>query len=108
MEGFNALAHEHDVPAQMIGLAPRRVIAFEAAGGADANGLKGLVWQECLDRGVLLGNANFVSLAHDDEAVEATLDAFDGALAAAGDAVRRGEVASRLRGRPPGEVFRRA
>ena len=108
MEGFNALASEHEVPAQMIGLAPRRVITFAAAGGADANALKGLVWQECLDRGILLGNANFVSLAHDDAAIEATLTAFDGALAAVGTAVRHGEVAGRLRGRPPGEVFRRA
>jgi glutamate-1-semialdehyde-2,1-aminomutase len=108
IEGFNALASEHEVPARMIGLAPRRVITFAPAGGADANVLKGLVWQECLDRGVLLGNANFVSLAHDDAAIEATLTAFDGALAAAGAAVRHGEVASRLRGRPPAEVFRRA
>jgi glutamate-1-semialdehyde-2,1-aminomutase len=108
IEGFNALASEHEVPARMIGLAPRRVITFAPAGGADANGLKGLVWQECLDRGVLLGNANFVSLAHDDAAIEATLTAFDGALAAVGTAVRHGEVAARLRGRPPAEVFRRA
>jgi glutamate-1-semialdehyde aminotransferase len=108
MEGFNALASEYEVPAQMIGLAPRRVIVFQPAGGADANGLKGLVWQECLDRGVLMGNANFISLAHDDAAVEATLTAFDGALAAVGQAVRHGEVAGRLRGRPPAEVFRRA
>jgi glutamate-1-semialdehyde-2,1-aminomutase len=108
MEGFNALASEHEVPARMKGLAPRRVIAFDPAGGADANGLKGLLWQECLDRGVLMGNANFISLAHDDAAVEATLTAFDGALAAVGQAVRHGEVTSRLRGRPPAEVFRRA
>ncbi len=108
IEGFNALASEHEVPARMIGLAPRRVITFAAAGGADANSLKGLVWQECLDRGILLGNANFVSLAHDDAAIEETLTAFDGALGAVGTAVRHGEVAGRLRGRPPAEVFRRA
>jgi glutamate-1-semialdehyde-2,1-aminomutase len=107
-EGFNALASEHEVPARMIGLAPRRVIVFEAVDGADANGLKGLVWQECLDRGILLGNANFVSLAHDDSAVDATLEAFDGALSVAGAALRHGEVSTKLRGRPPGEVFRRA
>jgi glutamate-1-semialdehyde-2,1-aminomutase len=107
-EGFNALASEHEVPARMIGLAPRRVIVFETADGADANALKGLVWQECLDRGVLLGNANFVSLAHDDAAVDATLEAFDAALSVAGAALRHGEVSTRLRGRPPGEVFRRA
>ena len=108
MEGFNAIADEHGVPARMIGLAPRRIITFEAAGGADANGLKGLLWQECLDRGVLLGNANFISAAHDRAAVDATLEVFDAALGAVGDAVRGGSVAQRLRGRPPGEVFRRA
>jgi glutamate-1-semialdehyde-2,1-aminomutase len=108
MEGFNALAHEHEVPARMIGLAPRRVIAFEATGGADANALKGLFWQECLDRGVLMGNANFVSRAHDDEAVDATLQTFDEALAFVGEAVRHDDVAARLRGRPPAGVFRRA
>ena len=74
-EGFNALASEYEVPARMIGLAPRRVIVFEAVDHVDANSIKGLVWQECLDRGVLLGNANFVSLAHDDGAVDATLEA---------------------------------
>ncbi|MGH3610774.1 MAG: aminotransferase class III-fold pyridoxal phosphate-dependent enzyme, partial [Pseudonocardiaceae bacterium] len=108
MEGFNALASEHEVRARMIGLAPRRVIAFEPAGGADANGVKGLLWQECLERGVLMGNANFVSLAHDDAAVDATLEAFDGALQVVGQAVRTGDVADRLRGHPPAEVFRRA
>jgi glutamate-1-semialdehyde 2,1-aminomutase len=84
------------------------VIAFETADTTDANSLKALVWQECLDRGVLLGNANFVSLAHDDAAVDTTLDAFDAALNVAGAALRHGDVAARLRGRPPGEVFRRA
>jgi len=108
MDGFNALADEHGVPARMIGLAPRRIISFEPAGGADGNSLKGLFWQECLDRGVLLGNANFVSAAHDAAAVDATLEAFDGALRSVGDAVRASTVAQRLRGRPPGEVFRRA
>jgi glutamate-1-semialdehyde-2,1-aminomutase len=108
MEGFNALASEHEVAARMIGLAPRRIIVFEASGGADANGVKGLFWQECLDRGILMGNANFVSLAHDDDAVDRTLEAFDGALSVVGQAARRGDVAARLRGRPPAEVFRRA
>ena len=107
-EGFNALASEHEVPARMVGLAPRRVIVFEGVEQVDANGLKGLVWQECLDRGILLGNANFVSLAHDDAAVDATLEAFDGALSVAGAALRHGDVSAKLRGKPPGEVFRRA
>jgi len=108
MESFNALADEHGVPARMVGLAPRRVITFQPAGGADANGLKGLVWQECLDRGVLLGNANFISAAHDAAAIDTTVEVFAAALASVGDAIRAGAVAQQLRGRPPGEVFRRA
>ena len=107
LEGFNALASKHGVPARAVGLPPRRIITFEAAGGAAASGVKGLLWQECLDRGVLLGNANFVSLAHDDAAVDATMTAFDLALAAVRDAIRHSDVAARLRGRPPAEVFRR-
>jgi glutamate-1-semialdehyde-2,1-aminomutase len=107
MEGFNALAHEHEVPAQMIGLAPRRVIRIEPDDGIDTSALKGLIWQGCLDRGVLMGNANFVSYAHDDEAVALTIEAFDDALAQAGRAYRNGGVAGALRGEPPADVLRR-
>lgn len=100
-EGFNALASEHEVPVSMIGLAPRRVIEAEPL-------VKGLLWQECLDRGVLLGNANFVSFAHSDPAIQTTLDVFDSAFEVVGRAVRQGDVAAKLRGQPPREVLRRA
>jgi glutamate-1-semialdehyde aminotransferase len=92
----------------MIGLAPRRVIVFESVGDVDSNTLKGFFWQECLDRGVLMGNANFVSYAHDDVAVDTTVEVFAEALAATGAALRDGSVATKLRGKPPGEVFRKA
>jgi glutamate-1-semialdehyde-2,1-aminomutase len=108
IEGFNALADEHEVPARMIGLAPRRIIAFEPVDNIEANAVKGLFWQECLDRGVLMGNANFVSYAHDDDALETTLSAFDGALGVTGKAIRHRTVVTQLRGRPPTEVFRKA
>ena len=84
------------------------MIVFEGVEQVDANSVKGLVWQECLDRGILLGNANFVSLAHDDAAVDATFEAFDGALSVVGAALRHGDVSAKFRGKPPGEVFRRA
>jgi glutamate-1-semialdehyde-2,1-aminomutase len=107
-EAFDSNADEHDVPARMIGLAPRRVIVFESVGDVDSNTLKGFFWQECLDRGVLMGNANFVSYAHDDVAVDTTVEVFAEALAATGAALRDGSVATKLRGKPPGEVFRKA
>jgi glutamate-1-semialdehyde aminotransferase len=104
-DAFNEAADEHGVPVRMIGYAPRRLMAVSAPAGVDANVLKGLVWQECLDRGVLLGNANFVSLAHDAAAVAETAIAFDGALAVVAKHLAS-DPAARLRGSPPGEVFR--
>ena len=106
-DGFNRLASLHEIPARMIGLPPRRVMEVTPEPGVDALALKGLVWQGCLDRGVLLGNANFISFAHDDGAVARTLEVFDEALAEAGRAYRRGTVTEALRGIPPVEVLRR-
>jgi glutamate-1-semialdehyde aminotransferase len=104
---FNQLAAAHEVPARMVGLAPRRVLEIAPHDGVDASALKGLIWQGCIDRGVLLGNANFVSYAHDDAAVAHTVEAFEYALAEAGAALRRNDVRETLRGLPPGEVSRR-
>jgi glutamate-1-semialdehyde aminotransferase len=106
-DGFNRLADAHGVPARMVGLPPRRVLELTPERGVDPAALKGLIWQGCIDRGVLLGNANFISFAHDEEAVARTLAAFDEALGETGCAYRDGRVAEALRGIPPGEVSRR-
>lgn len=105
-DGFNEMADGHGVPVRMIGYPPRRVLEITPPDGVDANVLKGLIWQECLDRGVLLSNANFISLAHDDAAVAETVAAFDAALAAVAEYLVS-DPAGRLRGQPPGEVFRK-
>ncbi len=104
---FNLFAARDELPVRMVGLAPRRVLKFDGDIDIDANLLKGAIWQECLDRGILMGNANFISAAHDTGAVDTTIAAFDEALAVVGDAYHRGEVAQMLRGTAPGEVFRR-
>jgi len=104
---FNSFAARDELPVRMVGLAPRRVLQFDRDIDIDANLLKGAIWQECLARGILLGNANFVSAAHDAAAVDTTIAAFDEALAVVGDAYHRGNVAAMLRGKPPAEVFRR-
>ena len=72
----------------------------------EPNLLKGAIWQECLDRGILLGNANFVSLAHDAAAVDVTIAAFDAAMASSATHTT-GAAPRVLRGPAPGEVFRR-
>lgn len=106
-DSFNESADQHGVPVRMIGYAPRRVLTVSPPEGVDANLIKGLVWQECLDRGVLMGNANFVSLAHDSAAVAETATVFDAALSAVAGYLSDNPT-DRLRGEPPGEVFRKA
>jgi glutamate-1-semialdehyde aminotransferase len=106
-DAFNTFAARDELPVRMVGLAPRRVLQFSGDIDIDANLLKGALWQECLDRGILMGNANFISVAHDTEAVDLTIAAFDEAMSVVGDAYHRGAVARMLRGKPPGEVFRR-
>jgi glutamate-1-semialdehyde aminotransferase len=105
--GFNTLAEAYGVPARMVGFPPRRVLELNPDAGPEPLVLKGLIWQECLDRGVLLGNANFVSLAHDSAAIQQTLSAFEGAMATVRRALRSGSVRTALRGEPPSEVARR-
>jgi glutamate-1-semialdehyde-2,1-aminomutase len=107
-DGFNEMAEQHGVPARMVGYPPRRVLKVTSVGGVDANVVKGLVWQECLDRGVLLSNANFISLAHDSGAISESLKAFDGALGVVATKLRQEHPEAALRGRQPGEVFRQA
>jgi hypothetical protein len=108
LDGFNAAADEHDVPARMVGLAPRRILDVQPVEGLGPTVVKGLIWQECLDRGLLLGNAHFISLAHDDDAVRLTVDIFEEALGVVGAALRDGSATDLLRGAPPSEVFRKA
>lgn len=104
---FNGLSTREELPVKMVGLPPRRVLQFDTDTQAEANLLKGAIWQECLGRGILLGNANFISAAHNAAAVDMTIAAFDEAMAVVGDAYHQGRLAEMLRGAPPGEVFRR-
>jgi glutamate-1-semialdehyde aminotransferase len=104
--GFNDSARRHEAPLRMVGLGPRRIVEVSEE-VSRPNVIKGLLWQECLDRGVLMGNANFVSLAHGDDAVATTLDAFDEALRIVAEANISGDEFDRLRGKPPREVWRR-
>ncbi len=89
MDGFTERLAKHGVAGQVMGEAPMFDIVFKAGEIADYRGTMGAdaglnkrLNAELLKRGVFKGDNKFyVSLAHTDEDVAKTLDAFDDALA---------------------------
>ncbi len=67
-----------------------------------------LFQQELLRRGVLVATGQFVCLAHDDEAIEQTLAAYDAAMQIVAEARDEGKVEKRLECKPNQTVFRRS
>lgn len=64
-----------------------------------------LLRQELAEQGILMGGAFNLCLAHDADALDATIAAFDVAAAAAAVTLRHPDPASQLRGRPIQPVF---
>ena len=90
MDGLKASLAKHGIQAQVLGeppmfdvvFTPREINDYRSTLGAD-NEMRKRFNSELLARGILKGDNKFyVSLAHTDEDVAKTLDAFDGALAA--------------------------
>ena len=90
MDGLKASLAKHGIQAQVLGeppmfdvvFTPREINDYRSTLGADGEMSKRFN-SELLTRGILKGDHKFyVSLAHTDEDVAKTLDAFDGALAA--------------------------
>ena len=90
MDGLKASLAKHGIQAQVLGEPPmfdvvftsREINDYRSTLGAD-NEMRKRFNSELLARGILKGDNKFyVSLAHTDEDVDKTLDAFDGALAA--------------------------
>ena len=90
MDGLKASLAKHGIQAQVLGeppmfdvvFTPREINDYRSTLGAD-NEMRKRFNSELLARGILKGDNKFyVSLAHTDEDVDKTLDAFDGALAA--------------------------
>ena len=73
--------------------------------GAPSQAFRTLFLQEMTRRGVL-GPSFVISAAHDDDALDATADALDGALAVYAEALDAGTVDGWLVGRPVQPVFR--
>ena len=90
MDGLKASLAKHGIQAQVLGEPPmfdvvftsREINDYRSTLGAD-NEMRKRFNSELLARGILKGDNKFyVSLAHTDEDVAKTLNAFDGALAA--------------------------
>jgi glutamate-1-semialdehyde aminotransferase len=106
-DGYNHLAAELGLDfTRCIGYPCRTLVAFDAAAG-DPLVLKSFVQQELIRRGILWGGFHNLSLAHTEADVERALGAYAEALVLLREAVRAGDVAARLRGRPVAPVFRR-
>jgi glutamate-1-semialdehyde 2,1-aminomutase len=90
MEGLRAALAKHGIQANVMGEPPMFDVVFKSGDISDYRGTLGADGamlarfnRELLARGILKGDNKFyVSLAHTDENVAKTLDAFDGALAA--------------------------
>ncbi|NOY82444.1 MAG: aminotransferase class III-fold pyridoxal phosphate-dependent enzyme [Kiritimatiellaeota bacterium] len=88
VDGYPALAH----------------IAFRHP---QAQALRTLYTQAMLERGFLAGAAVYVTLAHTETVVHGFADAVDQVFAVLADAVRRGDIARRLKGPEAHTGFRR-
>lgn len=100
VDGFNQLAKNHNLNASCIGFPCRSMFLF------DDPLHKSLFWQECIERGVLFGYAQFVSRAHTSAVIFDTLSVIDEALAVVSNAIKTDAVSEAMRGKPASEVFR--
>jgi len=108
MDGYNSLAESLGMQhlTKCKGYPCRTTITLEAAVG-NALEVKAYFQQEMIRRGVLWqGNHNMMA-AHSMNDIDYTLKAYAQVLPLIKDAVEKGDVASRLRGKPLEAVFRK-
>lgn len=102
----NALARKHGVADyfQIVGRPSCLIYSTADRDGKPSQVFRTLLLQEMIVRGVLMPSL-VVSYAHDDAAIDATLEALDGALAVYAQALN-GDAAKYLLGRPSQSVYR--
>ena len=91
---------------ECVGLPPRTVITFKDS--SESLALKSLFQQECLKRGLLTAGYHVLCYSHSDQDIDYTLRVYRTVLEILSQAVREGDVAERLEGKPVEPVFRRA
>lgn len=79
-DGFENLCRKHDITAALSGPDARMTFVFNDQNGVSWQTLRTSFLQHCLSHGVLTNGNLLPSYAHDDLAVDETLEVFDGAL----------------------------
>ena len=83
------------------------MIDFVAADGEPWWELKSLFLQECVRRGLLFTGAHNMALCHGEREVSMACRVYGDVFALVAEAVRTGDVTSRLEGPPVEPVFRK-
>jgi acetylornithine/succinyldiaminopimelate/putrescine aminotransferase len=91
-DGFDEACRRHDLSIGLGGPPGRMTFIFREDGGLSWDSAQALFVQECLKRGVFTNGNILPSYAHDDEAVERTIEGFDGALEVVAEAVHAGRA----------------
>jgi|TARA_B100000315_G_scaffold229935_1_gene239900 glutamate-1-semialdehyde-2,1-aminomutase len=100
-DGFNTIADELGIKAQLNGYGGRHFLVFSHFKDANKNTLaKSLFWQETVKRGVLFGAAQYVSYAHTKEMIDYTLDVSRQALSVMKKAINANQLEKALKGKP--------
>ena len=109
-DGYHELACEFGVEhnTECIGFAPRTVLTFKDASGAESLLLKSLFQQECIKRGVLFTGGQNICYSHSDGDISDMLGVYRAAMEILADAIRKNDAAQRLEGTMLEPVFRRA
>lgn len=92
---------------KVTGLAPKFWIEFIDDKGDEYEILKGLFFQESVNRGILIGGLQYISYSHSEEDIEKTLEVFETAFMVCKKALDEGDLNKYLNGTPPGNVFKR-
>jgi len=85
----------------------RWVIAFKDHPAGDANVLKTFFQQECAQRGVLFTGSHNMAYAHEEEIISAVLDVYTEVVSGLKDALKEGDIKSKLGGSVALPVFRK-
>ena len=105
--GYNQLARERGLGfTRAIGMESRTLIQFDAE-ASDPLLQKSLMQQEMLRHGVLWGGFHNLSFGHGDEEIEHVLGAYARSLDVLADAVKKGDLPTRILGTPVQPVFRK-
>jgi glutamate-1-semialdehyde 2,1-aminomutase len=102
--GWESRGNKHGLSIEVSGIPPLSHFSFQYDNAA---ALKALFVQLMLERGFLASNLFYAMYAHGAEHVESYLEAVDASFGEMADAVEKGQVEKRLRGKPTYQGFQR-